>query len=672
MEFGYPAGWWWALMAAPIIILYILRIRLRRQPVSTLLFWNQIFEEKRPRSIWQRLRHLVSLLLQLAFLALLVGALIDPFWSWERLQARRIVLVLDNSASMNATDVDPTRLEEAKRMAQRLIRGLRLRDQMAIVSAGSRARVEVGLTGHQRTLINTLHGIAPTDGPTQVADAIRLAGRLLADHENATVQVLTDGCYASADPGQPEASSEEGSPAGARDSATVEYVLVGDRTDNVGITQFQARRSLNDPIGYQILVEVSNFSESPASCRLELTLGEDLVDVVPLELDPEQRWRKAIDHVSADGGQLVATLDRDDALLTDNRAVALLPQRRPIPVTLVTAGSLFLQRVFEAIPLVELTMTDTLPTQLPDRSITVLHESVREAMPPGNLLVIGVDKASPLWDLGEPLDIPLVAQQDEDSLLMRHVRLQNVVLPDARRLVMKTEVVPLASSVEGDPMYVAIDRPGGKVLILNVALGKGDLPLRIAFPVMMTNAITWFLGDEGQLREAASTGSHLEVDLGPLLDPAGGTGESPGNVATGGDQEPALARSLAPTSDESGEGGLVTGPPLSLRAPDDSLQPLPPAVRRATIGPLDLCGVWQVESTDAAAAGSPPTMQPLRYACNLANAEESDIRARVESAEVAGLSPFGIGGRPIWFYLIALALVLTATEWYLYQRRWIS
>jgi hypothetical protein len=32
-------------LAVPIVVFYILKIRLRRVPVSTLLFWQQIFEE---------------------------------------------------------------------------------------------------------------------------------------------------------------------------------------------------------------------------------------------------------------------------------------------------------------------------------------------------------------------------------------------------------------------------------------------------------------------------------------------------------------------------------------------------------------------------------------------------------------------------------------------------
>src|ERR1051325_3209119 len=98
MSLLYPIALVWAGLAVPIVIFYILKIRLRRVPVSTTLFWRQIFEEKRPRSIWQHLRHLISLLIQLAFLLLLVFALSEPFMRWEVLEARRIVLVIDNSA----------------------------------------------------------------------------------------------------------------------------------------------------------------------------------------------------------------------------------------------------------------------------------------------------------------------------------------------------------------------------------------------------------------------------------------------------------------------------------------------------------------------------------------------------------------------------------------------
>ena len=56
----------WAALAVPIVVFYILKIRLRQVPVSTTIFWQQIYDEKRPRSLWQILRHLISLLMQIS------------------------------------------------------------------------------------------------------------------------------------------------------------------------------------------------------------------------------------------------------------------------------------------------------------------------------------------------------------------------------------------------------------------------------------------------------------------------------------------------------------------------------------------------------------------------------------------------------------------------------
>src|SRR5262245_35420008 len=107
MSFALPSAFWLSVCAVPIIVFDILKIRLRRQPVSTNLFWKQIYDEKPPRSIWQYLRHLLSLLLQLLVLALLVLAIADPYLPWEVLQARRIAVVIDRSASMKAADITP-------------------------------------------------------------------------------------------------------------------------------------------------------------------------------------------------------------------------------------------------------------------------------------------------------------------------------------------------------------------------------------------------------------------------------------------------------------------------------------------------------------------------------------------------------------------------------------
>src|SRR5947209_12898146 len=295
MSLANPAALLWALLAVPVVVFYVLKIRLKRVPVSTVIFWRQLFDEKRPRSLWQRLRHLVSLLVQLALLGLMVAALAEPFFAWEALSARRIVLVLDNSASMNATDVEPTRLARAKDEARRGIDGLRFRDEMAIVTAGTQPRVACGLTGHQKTLRDALAEVEASDGPTVLTESVAVARRLAAGGGGqGRVVVVTDGCAANAAKLADENTS---------------IVAVGGKAGNVGITRFQVRRSAIDPIGYEVLAEITNFADEPTGdFRLAITLNGNPVDIKPLKLAANGTWSEVIENTTADGGLLNAEL----------------------------------------------------------------------------------------------------------------------------------------------------------------------------------------------------------------------------------------------------------------------------------------------------------------------------------------------------------------------------
>jgi hypothetical protein len=86
---------------------------------------------------------------------------------------------------------------------------------------------------------------------------------------------------------------------------------------------------------------------------------------------------------------------------------------------------------------------------------------------------------------------------------------------------------------------------------------------------------------------------------------------------------------------------------------------------KTAFGPLDRCGVWSVLR---APAGAPE----IEVACNLANPRESDLRPPPGLTSHSLETSAGLGGRPVWFYLVVTAWGLAGLEWYLYQRRWIS
>jgi len=669
MSFANPIAWFLALAAGPIIVFYILKLRLRRVPVSTNLFWQQIYDEKPPRSIWQHLRHLLSLLAQLLLVALLVAAVTDPFFAWQLREARRVVLVVDNSASMRAADIAPTRLQAALDSGTSIVEGLRFRDEMAIVLAGPRPEVVVGMNGHVPTLKEALRRIQPSDNPTDVRSALDLARQLIGDHPHGQVVVLTDGCW---DLAPSDAAANP--PADAADtSPTIEYRVFATPAANLGITQFQVRRSLIDPLGYEVLVTVRNAGPDEVKCRLELELAGAPVDILPLTLKPEETWTRSLEKSSLSGGQLVAKLtqiertaepgdkavatgvDPLNALRVDDTAWAVLPERQTQQVLLVTEGNLFLQKVFEANPLVRVETRKTFPETWPANTLIVLHRNVPATLPAGNVFVVDPSGGCDAWDVGEVLENPIVTEQDSASRLMTHVRLDNVLMPEARKLVYKSPPTTLAGALSKDAIYADVPRPAGKCLVLTVNLDRSDLAFRTAFPIIVANALGWFGGETGELRESLATGALTEWN------PAGLPADQVAALELRSPGGSALPIRLTVAAKARAD-ALPTEP-----APAEVPSTEPPSA--ISVGPFAETGVWTVVKPGV--ENAPPLAS---LAVNLASVRESDLRPPEEmtvKTTSASLVSSWLS-RPLWYYLLFSACTLFVVEWLLHQRRVIT
>jgi hypothetical protein len=682
MSFALPSAFWLAACAAPIILFYILKVRLRRQPVSTNLFWKQIYDEKPPRSIWQYLRHLLSLLVQLFVLALLVLAIADPYLPWELLQARRIALVVDRSASMRAADVQPTRFDAAIDAAVAVVDGLRFRDELAIIAAGPQPEVVIGMSSHVPTLKRALRDIAVTDNPTDLSAAIELGKQLVGDHAHGEVLVYTDGCV----DGELAATASKPSADAADDKKQplVSRTIFGKRTNNVGITQFQVRRSLVDPLGYEALVSVSNASDNDVQCRLEVDLEDVPVDVIPLNLKPNEKWRRSLQKTSIDGGTLRATLTQiavpatsganeeiknesanpnaptGNALAVDDTAWATLAARTPQRVLLVTAGNLFLQKVFQANRLVTCDVVKAVSTTWPPDMIVVLHRQVPPELPSGNVFVVEPDGSCSDWDIGDTMENPIITQQQNNSPLMAHVRLDNMLMPAAKRITFKSEPDILAGTLAGDAIYAAVKRDNGKCLVLSVDLDKSDLAFRTAFPIMVTNALNWFRGGVGELQSSLATGQMAKVPLEAAKISAGASLilRSPSGREMNVARQQTAPFEAAPKD---------ASPPAK---PEPSQTASRPPAPEVSLGPFDACGVWTLVSREAADRES----VAAELAVNLANERESDLRPRDELAASVAEATLAAGwfARPLWFYIAVCACAITVVEWLLHQRRVIT
>ncbi len=117
---------------------------------------------------------------KLFFLSLLVVALMiigfsDPHIPLEQTkEGVNVVLVIDVSGSMQATDYQPTRLEAAKKSAEILLNELNPKDDAGIVTFESGATTAAYLSPYKDRVIDKLRAIAPKQGQTAIGDGLAM------------------------------------------------------------------------------------------------------------------------------------------------------------------------------------------------------------------------------------------------------------------------------------------------------------------------------------------------------------------------------------------------------------------------------------------------------------------------------------------------------------------
>lgn len=679
MSFAIPSAFGWLALAVPVVLLYILKVRLRRVPVSTNMFWKQLYDEKPPRALWQQLRHWSSLLLQLLLLLLLVLALTDPFLSSQTRNARRIVLVLDNSGSMNAADVIPSRLAAAQAAAIEMIDGIGMLDEAAVIVASKKPTVVCGMTGHLPTLKAAVESISQSDGSANLADSIAMARRLIGaeakSNARGTIVVFTDGCVTEADAAL-LAKSIETTESTTSQPEIVPMLFGSTTASNVGITQFQSRRSMTDPASYRILIKVQNSSDQPVRCRLDLQLNNAMIDVFSLRLAANEVWSQAVDKISQNGGILQAELSRFDAGSTDattepsnvdvdtaatvqtplqdgwssdNISYSVLPARPMQKVLLISEGNLFLQKVLEAMPLVELTLARQMPDSIPAEFLSqdaaiLIHGQVPDKLPLGNVFVIDPSNDCEFWKLRGTSDTPLITEQDQSSPLLAFVNFQNVSLPTAQQIEFPGNVRPLVKTIAGDVLYAELPRTSGRCLMLSMSLDESDLAFRTVFPIVISNALNWFSGTSADLQPAITPD---EISTIPVPSPS------------------------RPNEGEFAEAMLI-GPAGQSRKVNvardidnrDAASAAVSASALATVGPFPVAGLWTLQVPSDAESLDVPV------AVNVADSRETDLRLHPSLTNQEGIARIQFSfSRPIWISLIVLACLLTSVEWLLYHRR---
>ncbi len=621
MTFLAPWAAWFLAGLPLILLLYLLKVKRRSLPVSTLMFWTRVLQENRRRALFQRLRNLLSLLLQILIFLLILGALAKPLLEKSGANHSATVLIIDTRARMHALDENgQSRFARALQLAAPFVRDAAAQNQIALLSTDASPQVRAAFSPEEKTLRHALESLKATDAGGGLEGAIGLADELLASRKNGgRIVVFTD---------HPVPSMATRAP--------IEWIGIGSPRDNIAITRFATRPLLNSPVTSEVLLEIRNFGPNPVSGNLELSFDGRLLDVKPFTLPPNGQKLELFPSLPNPGrnsrGWLTARLDLKDALPGDNIAFAVLPPLRSKRVLLVTKGNWFLEKLLQASQQIsfELLSPDTFQLSMADKfDAVILDQFVPPqfslGQSPGNFLFVD---QSP-FKSEVKLTSPIVPEIDTSHPVMRLVNLQNVTILRGNALEAPKESsgwkfeVPMRSFDQPLMLIGARHSTNSeqRVAALGFDLAQSDLPLRIAFPILIANTINWLSGESAP----------------------------PPALLRAGETLPLAANQTVWTKPQTEMGSGLAAPPNELA--HGFFQPLHQ-------------GYYLLDQ---------PTGQTW-IAVNTFSEEESNLWAHSKAAPAANPQPVLRRWTPLthwapWQLLALAAIVLSCMEWWFFHRR---
>ena len=191
MSFAHPL-WLAGGIIAAAVLLWAARRASQRAAAAALAYSNLAFFESATR---QRIDP--ALLIALACAAGIValgGALSGPrFVANVAVRGGAVVLCVDTSGSMRATDVDPTRAAAAAAAVRAFVDGVPDGTRLAIVAFAGGAGVVQPLTDDKDAVREAIGRIPPPNGGTAIGDALAAAARLLPPSGRRAIVLITDG-----------------------------------------------------------------------------------------------------------------------------------------------------------------------------------------------------------------------------------------------------------------------------------------------------------------------------------------------------------------------------------------------------------------------------------------------------------------------------------------------
>lgn len=488
----------WALAGIiPLAAVYLLKIKPRRQPTTTLFLWQQILTQRKSTTLFQRLRHLLSLLMMLlAFIGMVLMMARPQFGEQSR---QDLLIVIDHSGSMNTREKSTTRLELAKTKARDMVKALNGRQRAAIAVMDDQLVYLCHLTDDTRKLTDAIDTITP--GYIAVGDsALKQIGQQPSWARQHRVIVLSDGCF-----------DARHFPA---DNERVELHRIGTAQQNIGIIVSDLRRLRGVSTSLGLYVQLASTFDKDMDVQLSLSFLEDgnkdaarLIKIVPMTVKPGVNEGQVLEIAETMAGQWMLSIDVDDALPQDNEAYMVVRQPVPVKVGVSAEPRFFFQHAVAAFAggdgLLQLTEVTNADVVLASGSVPDVPRS----------LVFSPNGESAFWEsTGDALETFLPKVELEDHRALKYMDMGAMQFAGARQVAVPKGAVVWVKTDRGVPLVWQMQHDGKSAIVVNMDPTAESFFLSPYFPVMIESFASHLVGRQPDPPSTYRPGQRVLLD----------------------------------------------------------------------------------------------------------------------------------------------------------------
>ena len=615
MTFANPAALWFLLLVPLLILLYLLRAQHRHHRVPSVFLWRRLPNEMDDKPTIRM--PITNWLFWLQMIAIILAALTLALPQIEGEQQKHVILVMDTSASMNATDVAPSRFDAAVAQAKSLVRELRSIDRVSIVEVGLSVSIK-GRFLRSDAALPILDELSAGLGTTDPGLAVTIAeqiGNSTPDYFNSIV-FFTDG----ADLPPAEIRSVD---------LPVEVVSISGDGPNRAITEVDVRPAVGAPGRYTGFFRVTNLTG--VAGRVEVVTRANGIEVDRRALDlPDRASADVAVALPIGTTDFTVQVAGGDVMGIDDTASVSIASLRRVRVAIVSPNRDLWMRALNAIPGVEaqslIPERDAKQIKLPPAEVYLFERFLPAELPDAGIIIVNPPAGVKHLGTKARVEGASLVRIERESPLMRSVDLSSLFVAESMAVERPSWSRTLVESTAGPMIYYGV-AGDSRVVVFAFDPQRTDLPQRIAFPVLVNNLLEWLAPEEV-----------------PAL-------VEPGEIVP-----------IAP---------VISSGEVHIHRPNGTVLSYPVRGSVIRFAETNEKGMYRIVEW---AAGVDEPVSQRRFIINGLDDLESDLRAKpnfVSSIEAMGVSATeAVGQVPIWFWVAAVLLALIVIEWWYYGRRW--